>query len=411
MVDRFLSRCLLCHHVKVGRVVNRPWSETFRSIKRNEAIHWDYLYLGDSFGDSKYLLVVKDDLTHYCELVPCAQATSMVTAEAILDWHSRFGAPKIWISDNGSHFKNEVMNQVCKRMGCRQSFTLAYSPWINGSVERVNRDIIQVFRVLCLEHKVDIRDWTYFVPIVQANLNHTPLPSLGNHAPVELFCGLPTTSPIDFCLDTRSKKLIELKLEDVDSVYFPQNIQKKLESLRNSLTIMHRKVSEEREKQTKRNKKNQKAARMPNFEVGDFVLRSRVDQIHQDKLLVTWIGPYQIIGAEEHSFKVQHVITGAKSDVHASRLKFYADKSFEVTEEIREHVAAQGIVLSVAELKEHRWNESKGEHEMLVSWKGLDPIEDSWESVRSLVKDIPVMVKRYASASNDDSLIKIVNTN
>ncbi|KAJ8527346.1 hypothetical protein ON010_g14919 [Phytophthora cinnamomi] len=45
-----------------------------------------------------------------------------------------------------------------------------------------------------------------------------------------------------------------------------------------------------------------------------------------------------------------------EQDVHSSRLKYYADKSLEVTEEIREHVAAQGIILTVAELVEHRWN-------------------------------------------------------
>ncbi|EGZ21544.1 hypothetical protein PHYSODRAFT_488387 [Phytophthora sojae] len=117
---------------------------------------------------------------------------------------------------------------------------------------------------------------------------------------------------------------------------------------------MHKRVQVARSEQAKRNQKTQRGARVANFDVGDYVLRSRVDQKQNDKLLVTWIGPYQIVGADEHSFRVQHLVTGAESDVHASRLKFYADASFEVTEEIREHVAAQGIVLTVAELKEHR---------------------------------------------------------
>ncbi|ETM48166.1 hypothetical protein L914_07257 [Phytophthora nicotianae] len=77
---------------------------------------------------------------------------------------------------------------------------------------------------------------------------------------------------------------------------------------------------------------------------------------------------------------------------------------FGVTEEVREHVAAQGIVLTVAELKEHRWNSAKKCHEILVGWKGLEPIEDSWESLSSLYKDIPVMVKQYIAASSDVEL-------
>lgn len=133
-----------------------------------------------------------------------------------------------------------------------------------------------------------------------------------------------------------------------------------------------------------------------------------MDQKHNHKLLVTRIGPYQVLGADEHSFRVRHLVTGAEQDVHSSRLKFYADKSFEITEEIREHVAAQGIVLTVAELVEHRWNSDKHMHEILVSKRCLEPIEDSWESLPELFKDIPAMVKAYTSIKGDKELKKAV---
>ena len=95
MVKTFLAGCLMCQHVKGGKVVNRPWAETFRSSERNGALHWDYIHLGESYGGDKNLLVLKDDATHYCELVPCGKPTGTVTTEAILDWHSRFGAPRV----------------------------------------------------------------------------------------------------------------------------------------------------------------------------------------------------------------------------------------------------------------------------------------------------------------------------
>ncbi|ETO63762.1 hypothetical protein F441_23043 [Phytophthora nicotianae CJ01A1] len=133
----------------------------------------------------------------------------------------------------------------------------------------------------------------------------------------------------------------------------PDVIGRKLRDLRKSIHVMHKAVAVERDRQTQRNEKGQR------------------DQKHQDKLLVTWIGPYQIVKADVHSFVVLHLATGAESDVHASRLKCYADKDFEVTEEVVEHVASQGIVLAVAELKEHRWCAVKKDYELLVSWKGL----------------------------------------
>ncbi|ETL84504.1 hypothetical protein L917_15695 [Phytophthora nicotianae] len=155
-------------------------------------------------------------------------------------------------------------------------------------------------------------------------------------------------------------------------------------------------------------KKGQRGARKANFSVGDFVLHSRVDQKHQNKMLVTWNEPFQIARADMYSFAVKHLVMGAESDVHASRLKYYADEDFEVTEEVIEHVASQGIVLAVAELKEHRWCAAKKDYELIVSWDGLEPIEDSWEPLRSLWKDIPVMVRDYAERAKGGGLLKHV---
>jgi hypothetical protein len=195
-VDRFLASCLLCLNVKGGKVVPRPWSEMYRCNKRNPALHWDFLYLGESFGDMQYLLVLKDDASHYCELVKCETPTSAVAADSIMDWHSRFGISRDWISDQESHFKNEVIDELCTRLKRKQIFSSTYSPWINGSVERVNRDILQVLRVLILDYKLNHRDWPRLIPIVQASLNHIAVPSLAGKTPGELFTGLEPPSPL-----------------------------------------------------------------------------------------------------------------------------------------------------------------------------------------------------------------------
>eukprot|EP00644_Phytophthora_capsici_P015120 jgi/Phyca11/127635/e_gw1.71.207.1 len=143
---QFLKRCLLCKHVKGGNVIPRPWGPTFNATERNEMLHWDFLYLGDSVGKCKYLLVVKDGLTHFCELVACDSPTSIVASSGLVDWSKRFGPPQILISDQGSHFKNEVTRLLCRQLGIEQDLVLAYAPWINGTIERLNRDILQVLR-------------------------------------------------------------------------------------------------------------------------------------------------------------------------------------------------------------------------------------------------------------------------
>lgn len=61
-----------------------------------------------------------------------------------------------------------------------------------------------------------------------------------------------------------------------------------------------------------------------------------------------------------HSFRVKIL------DVHPSRFKFYADSSLEVTKELVEHVAAQGIFLRVHEFKDHQRSERNQDFKILV---------------------------------------------
>ncbi|OWZ11151.1 hypothetical protein PHMEG_00015874 [Phytophthora megakarya] len=223
---RFLSRCLLCK-------------------ERNELLHFDYLYLGDSMGTCQYVLVLKDGLTHFCELVACDSPTSVVTATAIVHWWKRFGASSVLVSDQGSHFKNELIAQVCKKLDIDQSLVVAYAPWINGTIERLNRDVLQVLRVLVMEYTLDTHEWVYLLPLVQGNLNHTPVRSLGDRAPSELFTGLQRPTPFEPILE---------------------------------------RGQHQREKRRLKNMARSKGSAC-NFSIGDFVLWSRIDsRLSTDKL-------------------------------------------------------------------------------------------------------------------------------
>jgi transposase InsO family protein len=123
---------------------------------------------------------MKDDATHYTRLVPADSYTSDVAVEAIIQWTADFGTPQCWVSDSGTHFKNQVLTKLSKQLQAEQDIIVAYSPWINGSIERVNRDILQVMRVMIKELKLNVNEWPYLVPAVPHNLNHTPMQSLGN---------------------------------------------------------------------------------------------------------------------------------------------------------------------------------------------------------------------------------------
>ncbi|GMF48246.1 unnamed protein product [Phytophthora fragariaefolia] len=292
------------------------WEPTATATQRNQCLHIDYLSLGASYGDSAYVLVFKDELTHYCELAATDPPTISVAAEAVLDWFKRFGLPEEWVSDNGSHFKAQVMEELAGRLHATQKVVPVYTPWINGTVER-------------------------------ANLNHAAVESLGGHAPVGLFAGLPAASPLDCVVvpARRTPRVLSLDLE---------RLSEQLDNLRGLFREMHGKVVERKERKRLANMARSKGS-MCNFEPGDYVLWSRVDKrLQSSKLLVRWVGPFRVTEALAHSFMVEHLLIRDVYEVHGSLLKHYCYADLDVTQELREHIANQGIVLGVRAITEHR---------------------------------------------------------
>lgn len=135
---------------------------------------------------------------------------------------------------------------MTRRLDGNQRLMVAYCPWINGPIDRLNRDIGQVFTAMCLEGKDNILNWNHFVPVVQVSMNHTPVPSLAKKAPVALFCVLPAASPIDFGLAGETGDIVTIDL-------VPGDLERKLSVRLTRVQKMHMKVQTARSEQTKRN--------------------------------------------------------------------------------------------------------------------------------------------------------------
>ncbi|KAE9052855.1 hypothetical protein PR003_g142 [Phytophthora rubi] len=54
----------------------------------------------------------------------------------------------MWMSDQGTQFKNELVAGLRQRLKGVHTFVPVYTPWVNGTVERLNRDILHVVRAL-----------------------------------------------------------------------------------------------------------------------------------------------------------------------------------------------------------------------------------------------------------------------
>jgi len=164
--------------------------------KPNQILHFDFCYIGKSASDEVYIVILKDDFSSYSWFFPCESADAESTTAALVAWFSSFGTVVQWVSDQGSHFKNQVVKELRERLHCAHHFTLAYFPWTNGSVEVVCRELIRALRALMSEYQVPFNQWPTLVPIAQSILNNTPVDRLGGVCPLTAFTQLPADTPL-----------------------------------------------------------------------------------------------------------------------------------------------------------------------------------------------------------------------
>ena len=64
----------------------------------------------------------------------------------LIRWGNLFGVPKMIYSDGGSHFKAELLSELEGCLPIDHHITTAYNPKGNGTVERMNREVLALFR-------------------------------------------------------------------------------------------------------------------------------------------------------------------------------------------------------------------------------------------------------------------------
>ena len=85
-----------------------------------------------------------DYFTKWVEVVPLVNITDSNIKTFL--WENivtRFGIPKMLISDNRTQFKSKKILKFCKKLGIRKSFFSVAHPQTNGQVEASNKVILE----------------------------------------------------------------------------------------------------------------------------------------------------------------------------------------------------------------------------------------------------------------------------
>jgi hypothetical protein len=395
-IHDFVFHCLACSKTKDGSTIPRPWGRSIVASRFGEVIHFDYLYIDKSIKSRhyfEYILVLKDNFTNFVELIACEHADHYNVVTALQSWQARFGPITTLVSDQGSHFCNLVMEEYvksCFPSKVKHHFTMSYSPWSNGTVERVNRDIISLFKKIVLNSReVDIDSWPFLLPHVMSHLNGRKQDTLGKHSPRELVVGRSDHLDLDILFDS--------KLDKIKVLPGVINYDTNFSDLCDSLCELHRDVVVAKDKIHTKNVNDKKVQVLVNFGIGDFVLIALVSK-KQRKLHAQWRGPYRVIhSVSSHVYTVEDLVSNVLVDVHVTRMKFFATSDMNVTIALKDVISGQDSwnLQYIPEVILDSVIDTRKQIFVQVKWSGFSELESTWEPIKSFLYDAPELVTSF----------------
>lgn len=191
-VKRFISRCMFCLTYKpqftVPKWLKLPIGTPFEILAMDL-----YGPLPMTLHRHEYVLVLVDHHTRWCELAPLRQTTVEAVATALHTyWFSRYGIPRVLLSDNGPQFTAALLTQLCKVYGIRQVHSSPYHPRGNSVVESYMRSLNIA---LNLVHVVGERRWDELLPAAAMAYRTAPHSSTG-FSPFFLVTGTEAVLPL-----------------------------------------------------------------------------------------------------------------------------------------------------------------------------------------------------------------------
>ena len=122
---------------------------------------WGIDFIGPlpSSYSNEYILLAVDYVTKWVEAIAAQHADSKTVIRFLKrNIFSRFGTPKVLISDEGSHFCNVQLKKVIQHYSVRHKVASPYHPQANGQAEVSNREIKRILEKTVAQSR---KDWSH----------------------------------------------------------------------------------------------------------------------------------------------------------------------------------------------------------------------------------------------------------
>ena len=152
-----------------------------------------------SMSKKRYALVIIDDYSKYTWVLflHSKDETPQMVIEHLKLIELDSKAPvRVIRSDNGTEFKNQLLNDFCSDKGISRQYSAPRTPQQNGVVERKNRTLIEAARTMLSESRHPMYFWAEAVntacytqnrTLINKDLMKTPYEIMNNKKPTRKY--------------------------------------------------------------------------------------------------------------------------------------------------------------------------------------------------------------------------------
>ncbi len=143
---------------------------------------------------NKYIISLTDVLSKFVITKAVRDCTAATAVNFLInDVILKYGTPTCILTDNGTHFTAQLMNNLFERLGVTHLYSTVYHPQTNGQIERFNATMDGKIAALCNERRTN---WDEMLQFVTFNYN-TSIHATTKQIPFEMMHGRQAILPFD----------------------------------------------------------------------------------------------------------------------------------------------------------------------------------------------------------------------
>ncbi|XP_046739624.1 uncharacterized protein K02A2.6-like [Diprion similis] len=183
---RACNPCALAQKLPVKEPL-QPWPPTSRPLER---VHIDYA----GPINNQYLLIFVDAFSKFIEVEVTNTISAERTVELCREFVSRYGAPEMIVSDNGTQFTSSLFRGFCQEVGISHLFSPVGHPQSNGQAERMVDTVKRAIKKEPNEWKKHLQEFLF-------SYHYTPCSAAPEgKPPADIFFGRTIRSPLSALL-------------------------------------------------------------------------------------------------------------------------------------------------------------------------------------------------------------------